>query len=346
MPPRPNPQAASVAPYVPGEQPTGGGFVKLNTNEFPHEAAPEVLEAIRREAADTVRLYPSPRCERLRAALASRYGVAPDHVLVTNGSDEALRVLIQAYGGAGRVATVVDPSYSLYPTLLAMFGTECRSFALEGMTGFPREVFERRSDLMLVPVPNAPIGNSWGRAELARLAGSHELLVLDEAYADFADPEGRDHFDMVREGGSVVVTRTFSKSFGLAGMRVGCVVGPPEIVRVLDAIADSYNVNRVSQAAALAALEASEHYAAKGAEILRDRAWLSERLAERGFLVHSSQANFVFAERDDARALYESLKARRILVRYFPRPPLERGLRITIGRREELEALLAGIDAG
>lgn len=343
MPPLPNAIARSLEAYAPGEQPQEPGFIKLNTNEFPYPAAPEVLEAIRRAATDDVRLYPSPRCEKLRARLADRHGISPDMILVGNGSDEILRLLIQAYLGPGRLGAMVDPTYSLYKTLFQSTGSDYKVFLLYELERLPAEIFESDWDMLLLPVPNAPIGNVFSLDELGKIARKGNMLVLDEAYIDFAS--GVDHSALLRSYGNVVLTRTFSKSFGLAGMRVGYAIGHAKVIDQLSRMADSYNVNRISQEAALGALEAEAYYRAKGELIQRDRAWLGSELRKRGFVVPESQANFLFARRADARALYEGLKARKILVRYFSNPRLADGIRITIGTREELERLLAEIDA-
>jgi len=329
--------------YVPGEQPREPGFIKLNTNEFPYPAAPEVVEAIRREAADTVRVYPDPTATALRQALGERYGVAAEGVLVGNGSDEILRLLAHAYLGAGRRLAVVQPTYTLYQVLAAQFEAQCDVHPLVGQTALPESLFTRPWDACFLPSPNPPLGTLFPDADLRRLAGRGDLLVLDGAYIDFAP--GYRPAELLRDFPNLVLSGTFSKSFGLAGVRVGYALGRPELIAQLHKLRDSYNVNRISQAAALGALAASAYYRARCDELIASRETLCADLSRRGFSVPPSQGNFIFARHPRAAALYQALKARKILVRYFSHSGLEGGVRITIGRPEENAALVAALDA-
>lgn len=331
-----------VEGYTPGEQPSEDGVIKLNTNEFPYPPAPEVLEAVRREASDLLRRYPSPRCDRLRHRLAERHGIQPDQVFVGNGSDEVLRLLIQAYGGPGRTIATLEPTYSLYETLARLANSEYKVYQLDALEAWPEDLAEQAWDLFLLCVPNPPVGTLFDTDKITSLTSTDSLLVLDEAYIEFADR--LDPAYVALEGANLVRTRTFSKAFGLAGLRVGYAYGPREIIEQLSRIADSYNVNRISQAAALAALDAETYYAARLDEMRANRAWLAAELEGRGFGVRRGQGNFLFVEHDRAREIYEGLKRERILVRYFARPPLNRGLRISIGTREELQTLLEALN--
>lgn len=358
---QPNPFVQGLMPYVPGAQSGGEGTIKLNTNEFPYPAAPEVIEAIRSAATDAIRLYPSSRCDALRSALAELHGVVPENILVGNGSDEILRLVIQAYASPGRMTATLWPTYSLYPALVAMTGAALHSFALDDLERLPAEIFEARWDLLLVPCPNAPLGSVFDPGELARLARSGGMLVVDEAYADFADDPGA--VQLLDEHRNIIVTRTFSKAYGLAGLRVGYAIAEAGVIAELAKLADSYNVNRISQAAALAAIAARGYYADKIETIKTDRAWLGKELTRRGFDIPASQGNYVFARRRTpgtrgrqteagaasgvdvtAEAIYLGLKACGILVRWFDHPDLRDGVRITIGTRDQLERLLGAID--
>lgn len=341
--PAPNPLLDSIEPYAPGEQPQGGEFVKLNTNEFPYPAAPEVKEAIIKSADDAVRLYPSPRCDALRERLAQKHSVSADHILVGNGSDEILRLLIQAYAGPGRTAAIVDPSYSLYPTLIQMSGAAWSRYTLVGDEKIPEDLHAKPWDMMLLPVPNPPIGTVFPESDVLGLMESPEkLLVVDEAYADFA-PEV-DYAAKVGEFENLAVSRTFSKSYGLAGLRVGYVVAKPAIIEEVSKIADSYNVNRISQAVAIAALDAQAYYSEMAEKIVSDRKWLAGELEAKGFRVLPSAGNFVYACHADAKSLYEKLKAKKIFVRYFGKGGLPEGFRVTIGTHGELEKLIDALD--
>lgn len=338
----PQPFLRRLEAYTPGEQPTDAGTIKLNTNEFPYPPAPEVIEAIRREAGNLLRRYPSPRCEKLRERLAARHRVDPGQIFVGNGSDEVLRLLIQAYGGPGRTVASLEPSYSLYATLVQIANGNYQGYKLDGLTGWPRDLTAEAWDVFLLCVPNPPIGVVYPFDKVSNLSKGSGLLVLDEAYIEFADEISPEY--LAFEAPNVVRTRTFSKAFALAGLRVGYAVGPREVVEQLSRIADSYNVNRISQAAAVAALEAEAYYAARLDEMRVNRGWLGAQLEGRNFEVRPSQGNFVFALHPRARELYEGLKRRGILVRHFNRPPLDRGLRISIGTMEELQRLMSGID--
>lgn len=342
MPIQAQPFLSRLAAYTPGEQPLEPGVIKLNTNEFPYPPAPEVIDAIRREAGSMLRRYPSPRCQALRDRLAVRHGVAPEEVFVGNGSDEVLRLIIQAYGGPGRTVASLDPSYSLYATLVQIADGNYQVYTLDNLMEWPAHLTADEWDVFLLCVPNPPIGTLYDVDNIKYLSTGKGLLVLDEAYIEFADEVSPEYRNF--KAPNVVRTRTFSKAFALAGLRVGYALGPRPIIDQLSRIADSYNVNRISQVAAVAALDAEPYYAARLDEMRASRGWLSAELTGRHFEVRPSQGNFVFAMHPDAKALYEGLKGKGILVRHFNRPPLDGGLRISIGTMEELQRLMTAID--
>lgn len=339
---QPNPRYLPIHAYTPGEQPQEPGFIKLNTNEFPYPAAPEVLEAIKAEATDAIRLYPSPRCEKLREKLAVYHGVGLDNIFVGNGSDEVLKLVIEAYGGVGRAVARVEPTYSLYPNLIYFSRSNEQVYELDDLEGIPPRLFEGGWDLLLLTNPNPPIGTLFAEGDIRRLLECDGLVALDEAYIDFCDFNS---LPLLRKHKNLVITRTFSKAFGMAGLRLGYAIGDPEIIENLSKIADSYNVNRISQSAGCAAMDALPYYKEKLAEIRSNREWLSDELRHRGFEVPQSHGNFIFARHEKAKELYEQLKRRKILVRYFSSPLLSNGIRITIGTRQELEALIEVLDS-
>jgi histidinol-phosphate aminotransferase len=342
MTPIPRPFLRRLEPYAPGEQLAGKGVIKLNTNEFPYPPAPAVLEAIRSEAGDSLRRYPSSRADALRHRIAQRHGVRPEQVFVGNGSDEVLRLLIQAYGGPGRLTATLSPTYSLYRTLVEAAEGEYQEFILGNEELWPKDLRGSAWDLFLLCVPNPPLGTLFDLAKVKYLSDQPGLLVLDEAYIEFADPIDPAYTRFT--GPNIIRTRTFSKAFGLAGLRVGYAFGPEAVISEISKLADSYNVNRISQAASLVALESDDYYAPLITRMREDRHRLAEALRERGFQVPISHGNFVFARHPRARYLYEGLKARNILVRHFARPPLDAGLRISIGSWDELSAMLAAVD--
>jgi histidinol-phosphate aminotransferase len=340
---QPNPVFRSIAPYTPGEQPQDGRTVKLNTNEFPYPAAPEVIRAIREAATDDVRLYPSPRCDRLRERLAEHHRVAPENIFVGNGSDEVLRLVIQLYASPDRMIATVWPSYSLFPNLVAMTGASLHEFPLDDMEKIPASLHKAAWDMLLLPYPNPPLGTLFPESEIDRLASHDGMLVLDEAYADFA--AGADHTPLIKRRPNVVISRTFSKSFGLAGLRAGYLIADASIIREMGKIADSYNVNRLTQAAAVAALDALPYYREKVRQICADRDWLRTELIARGFDVPESHANLIFARHPKAHEIFLALKAEGLLVRFFNTGTLSGGVRISIGLRHDLERLLQVVDA-
>ena len=242
--------------YVPGAQPSGDGWTKLNTNESPFAPPESVLRAISAEAAKLAR-YPNPRSESLREALADDLGLGADQVLVGNGSDDVLNLLARAFGGRGKSTLQTFPSYSLYPVITAIAGGTIESVSFEADFRLPvPKLVKSQPELLFLTCPNAPTGVRFPLSELKELARSIEgLLVLDEAYVEFAEGSA---LPLLADHENVVLTRTFSKAYGLAGLRVGYLLGSPEVVAILDRIRDSYNVNRLSQAGALAALREKE----------------------------------------------------------------------------------------
>lgn len=328
--------------YTPGEQPTDSGTIKLNTNEFPYPAAPGVLEAIRQAATDLVRVYPNPTSAPLRKRLAELHGVLPEQILVGNGSDEILRLLIHAYTGPERTLAMVEPTYSLYEVLAQQFEARVRPYPLDGGEGLSQDLYDSPCEVCFLPVPNPPLGTAFSEADLRRLADKPWLLVLDGAYVDFS--AGFDPLALLADHPNVVIVRTFSKSSGLAGMRVGYAIAAVEVIAQLHKLRDSYNINRISQVAALAALDEADYYQARCREIVSSRQTLAQALGVRGFRVHTSQGNFVFARNEKAVVIYSSLKKRKVQVRYFDRPGLADGLRITVGTPEEIKGLLDQLD--
>lgn len=327
-----------LSPYVPGTQPMDTGWVKLNTNECPYPPSPRVAEAVAAEVA-RLPLYPNPASVPLREAIARRLGVTSGQVLVGNGSDDVLNLLARVYCGRDAPAGQTFPSYSLYPVLTALQAARLLSVPFEEDMRLPvSKLAELRAPLLYLTAPNAPTGVGFALEELRALAEAFRgVLVVDEAYADFGDVTA---LPLAREYGHVVVTRSFSKSYALAGLRVGFAVASAEVVDLLDRVRESYNVNRLSQAGALAAWEDEGYLREVVAKVRATREAFRGWLEGRGWQVYPSQANFVFGEpvrqgkRGEAvaRGLFEWLRERKILVRYFGGHALTAGrLRISIG---------------
>lgn len=331
--------------YEPGEQPQEGGFIKLNTNENPYPPSPRVRQAILAEAEDAVRLYPDPDATRLRRQASLTYGFSLPQVIAGNGSDDLLAMIARAFIGEKDLLCCPVPTYTLYETLVRIQGGKLLGIPYPDDYSLPRGLFRARANVTMVASPNSPSGTAVPLADLSRLADSVPgVLVVDEAYADFAEETA---LSLARERENVIVLRTLSKSFSLAGMRIGLGFAHPRIIEGLCKVKDSYNMNRLSIAAGEAALSDISWMERNVARIRQTRDRLMHRLPAVGFTPFPSRANFVLVRRKgrkSARPVYEELKARKILVRYFDTPRLADCLRVTVGSDAEIDALLSALD--
>lgn len=354
---RANPHVRRLHAYVPGQQPSGGDWVKLNTNENPYPPSPKVLEAIEAELAGEgtrLRLYPNPLSMPLRQALAAHHGLKPEQVQAGNGCDDVLNLLMRAFAGPERPAGMMVPSYSLYSVLADIQQAKMievpfeRSMALD-----PEAIRTCGANLFFLTSPNAPTGVGFPRAQVEKAVAAFEgIFVLDETYAPFA---GEDAVALLARHPNLVIVRSFSKAFSLAGMRVGYALASAEIIELLDRVRDSYNLDRLAQVAALAALADTAYYAKTTAAILAVRAQMADWYAYKGWFCYPSATNFHFVEpqtstgqtgADVAESLYSALSARRVLVRYFPKHPLTQGfLRVTLGTENEMQRYRDAVDS-
>ena len=329
--------------YTPGEQPQDAGFIKLNTNENPYPPSPKVYAALRKAINSSLRLYPEPLSDTLRAVAASVYGVKPTNLIVGNGSDEILSMLLRCFvGGQDRVAFPV-PTYSLYDTLVAIQNGKAVTVDYSADFSVPSALSEQNAALTFLCNPNAPSGTLVALPEIEKLARAVPgILAVDEAYIDFAASEGASSIPLIHRLPNLVVLRSLSKSFSLAGMRVGFAFASEEIISGMMKVKDSYNVNRLSLVAATAALQDMRWMARNAGRIQRSRKKLANGLRRTGYEVYPSQANFVLARKkgQNLRGVYEDLKRRKILVRYFDAPALQDCLRITVGTPAEVQTLL------
>lgn len=350
--PKANPHIASLQAYAPGEQPQGGGWVKLNTNENPYPPSPKALEAVREALANEgalLRLYPSPDATPLREAAAKLHGYSPAAVVAGNGSDDLLNLLIRAYAGPGRPIGMLDPSYSLYPVLAATQGAGVVKVPVKDDYTFDtRAVVECGASIFFLTNPNAPLGVSFAPEQVEAVAKSFPgLLVVDEAYAAFA---GHDCADLPKRFPNVVVTRTLSKGHALAGLRAGYALCPLGVADILHRVRDSYNLDRLAQVAAAAALLDEAWLKTTVGKIIRTRGRLVSALQDLGWKVKPTATNFILVEPiakggaaavQAAESAFNFLRSKKILVRRFPHHPLtEKSLRITVGTEEEVDALL------
>jgi histidinol-phosphate aminotransferase len=331
-------------PYVPGEQPPDGeGWVKLNTNEAPLPPSPRVLEAIKAAADESLRLYPSPTAAPARAAIARHFRLDPSHVSVGNGGDELIELCFRAFVGAGETVAYPTPTYPLLEPLCRVHEARPSTHPTEQAWDLPPSLGADPARLKFIVNPNSPTGALFEAGAMrAAVAASSGVVVVDEAYVDFA----REHaLGLVGRLPNVLVLRTLSKSFSLAGLRVGLAFGHPDLLAGLRAVKDSYNLSRLSQAAGEAALGDLPWMEANLARIKATRARLAAELERLGFRVPPSEANFVLARRPgvDLGPVARALAARDILVRHFAAPGLEDALRITVGTDAEVDALLAAL---
>lgn len=326
-----------VQGYEPGEQPKEGPILKLNTNENPYGPSPKVGGAIRR-AIPRLKRYPDPDCRRLRAKIAEVYGVPEFCTLVTNGSDEAIRLVFEGLLDPGERLILPVPTYTLYDVLATFRSAE----VVRAQFGddFELPPLPTKGKLLVLPHPHVPSGVAFSVEQLAALARDFQgLLLLDEAYVDFGAESA---IGLVGQLENVAVLRTFSKSFSLAGLRVGFLAGPPWLIETLFKLKDSYNVSHVAQAGALAALEDIGWMELNAKRIMEARDFTRYHLLSLGFQVPISSANFLLAQRPgvDLCPLYLELKRRNILVRYFAMPGLFDRIRISIGKASEMEFFL------
>lgn len=344
-----------IAGYAPGEQPQDRGWIKLNTNENPYPPSPRVVEAITAAASGRLNLYPDPLATEFRKAAAEVFGLDPEWILPANGSDENLTILTRSFADEADTIVYPYPSYILYETLADLQGARHRRIVLNADWSWDlaaaREIL-KTAKLVFLPNPNSPSGNRWDDETIGQLIPPSGVLVLDEAYGDFADVPHR--AELLKSTGSrqLVITRTFSKSYSLAGIRFGFAIAHPDLISGMRKVKDSYNCDTIALAAASAAMRDQTWMQGNAAKIRETRARLTRGLQSLGFRVVPSQANFVWSQHPSRshRELYEGLKARKILVRFMvyrdvpwaPDQVLD-GLRITVGTDAEIDALLTNL---
>jgi histidinol-phosphate aminotransferase len=329
-------------PYTPGEQPPDGeDWVKLNTNESPLPPSARVIEAIKAAADDSLRLYPSPTAAPARRAIAKHYGLDADQVTIGNGADELIEMCFRAFAGAGDRVAYSTPTYPLLEPVCTIHEAVPSPHPSAEMFTWSTDLMDDPAPLKFLVNPNSPTGTWHGRASVERiLHRSAGLVVLDEAYVDFAIES---QVELLDKHENLLILRTMSKSYALAGMRIGYALGRPELIAALDAVKDSYNVDRLAIVAAVAAIEDDEHHRKIVEHVVAERAWLEDQLRELGFEHSPSEANFVFvklAAGNLAAAVADALRERRILVRHYDRDPIAGWFRITVGTRPQHERLL------
>ncbi|MEE9150076.1 MAG: histidinol-phosphate transaminase [Candidatus Tectomicrobia bacterium] len=326
--------------YVPGKQPSSAGYIKLNTNENPYPPSPRVLETLRDALSADLRLYSDPVALHLRQTAAQLYACEVEEVIAGNGSDDILTMIFRTFLDTGDIVATAAPSYSLYSVLSSMQDATCMEVPMGPHYTLPDDLDRHGAKIVFIVNPNAPTGVLFDREALhVFLERTQSVVVMDEAYADFA---GESAIDLLPKFPHLIVVRTFSKSYALAGMRLGLGFAHRDIVAQMMKVKDAYNLDRLALVAGCAALEDQEWLQETTAKIVRTRTYLLQGLEEMGLHVPPSRTNFVFPRIPDGRALevYEALEKRRILVRYFRAPLIADFLRVTVGTDAEVETFL------
>lgn len=329
--------------YMPGEQPKARDVVKLNTNENPYPPSPGCAAVLKDFDLDKLRRYPDPVFQELRAALAELNNTVPERIFIGNGSDEVLSLAAKAFVENDEQIVSLDPSYSLYKTLAAIRDVAWLPVGPDLRTAKPGP----KVALALITNPNAPTGVLKKIDEIAAFSRTFRgVLLVDEAYADFA-PANCMSLATAADNANVIVMRTFSKSYSLAGLRVGYCVGPVDLIDALYKIKDSYNVDALAQAVALAAVNDRAHFASTVAKVVESRGKLTAELRTRGWDVPESHANFLFARPPSpfqAGDLFAKLRGNNVFVRYFPGEKTGDRLRITVGTPQQNARFLSVLD--
>ena len=341
------PHIEAMAGYVPGEQPQVGKFIKLNTNENPYPPSPAVQRAIRAALEGGLEKYPDPLATAFRIRAAEVLGIEPDWILCGNGSDDILTIATRAFVGEGQLLRFPYPSYVLYKTLAEIQGARAEEVPFQPDWTLGADFSAPAEDLKLAFLanPNSPSGTALSPEQVLELADRMPCpLLVDEAYVDFAE---QDCLSLVARNDRILVSRTLSKAYGLAGLRFGFLVAQPSLLAQLAKVKDSYNCDALSIAGAVAAIDDQVWLQENRARILATRRRLAERLAGLGFMVTPSQANFVWATHPErpVEPIYEGLKANRILVRYMNYPGWGDGLRISVGTDDQTDACLGLLES-
>ncbi|MDY3225426.1 MAG: histidinol-phosphate transaminase [Candidatus Faecousia sp.] len=337
-----NEQYRTMEAYTPGEQPRDMQYIKLNTNESPYPPAPSVVAAMTGEQVKLLRLYSDPTAKGLKDRLAGLYGVSPENVFVSNGSDEVLNFAFMAFGGSG--VAFPDISYGFYEVFAELYGIPAEKIPLEEDFSIDFRKYCGKNKMIVLANPNAPTGMTipvWQIEEIVK-SNPDSLVLIDEAYVDFG---GETCLPLVEKYDNLLVTRTFSKSRCLAGGRLGYAFANSAVIADLEKIKYStnpYNINRLTLLLGEVTVDAEDYYREKCDAIQKTRTWTVEQLGGLGFQVLPSSANFIFAKTDkmDGGKLYKQLKERGILVRHFTNPRICQFNRITIGTPQQMATLI------
>ncbi len=340
-----NSKFEALQAYTPGEQPKDTKYIKLNTNESPFAPLKSVVKAMKREG-ERANLYSDPECTTLRAKAAKMYGVEPECVMAFNGSDEVLNFAFAAFGEHGVAYPAI--SYGFYSVFAKINGVDALEIPLKEDLSIDPEDYCKTDRMVVIANPNAPTGLCLSYEEIEKIVASNpnRVVVIDEAYVLFG---AKSVVQLTKKYDNLLVTQTFSKSHALAGARLGFGIGNKKLVEDIDKLRNStnpYNVNRMTQAAGCAAIDNNDVFVDNCAVICKNREYTTKRLLDMGFVLTNSKANFLFAKSNkiSGEELYLQLKQKGILVRWFSKPDIKDYVRITVGTKKQMNALICAIE--
>lgn len=339
-----SPLTASLVPYVPGEQPKDKTYIKLNTNENPYPPSPKVLHAITGAANDDLRLYPDPTCEDLVKATAAYYGLHPEQVFVGNGSDEILAFAFAAFFDPAKKVLFPDITYSFYKVYAKLYGLQTELIALDEQFNVQVDDYQQDNGGIIIPNPNAPTAQLLPLEPIRTLLerNPNQVVIIDEAYIDFG---GQSAVELIEYYPNVLVVQTLSKSRSLAGLRVGFALGSAELIDGLNRIKNSFNsytIDRLALAGAIASFEDESYFQSATAKVITTRERVMLELKGLGFKATDSKTNFVFISHETlaAKEIFQQLRDKGVLVRYFNQPRIDNYLRVSIGTDAEMDSFI------
>lgn len=337
-----------IEPYVPGEQPRDGNFIKLNANENPYPPSPMASEAIRNFNCDKLRLYPDSNAAALKEALAKYHGVKKENIFLGNGSDDLLAIAFMSFFNSDKPILFPDITYTFYKVWCALFNIPYETPALRDDFTIDPDDYKRENGGVIFPSPNAPTGIFQGLEFIRSMLENNRdsIVIVDEAYVDFGAESA---IDLLKEYDNLVIARTFSKSRSLAGLRIGYAVASKELIATMEAVKNSYNsytIDSVTMEAARASVEDDEYFKATNAKIVSTRERVSEKMRAMGFTVYPSSANFILVSHKNmtAKYIFDKLREKDIYVRYFKLPRIDNCLRITIGTDDDMDKMISEIE--
>ncbi len=339
---------SSLTPYTPGEQPTDMKYIKLNTNESPFAPSPKVIEAVNSEEVKKLNLYPDPSCGALIKKLAETYGVGEENIFVSNGSDDILNFSFMAFCDKNKGVCFPEISYGFYEVYAELYGLDYKKVPLNDDLSLSPSDYYSAGNTIVIANPNAPTGIALSVGEIEQIlkANPNDVVVIDEAYVDFG---AESCLPLTKKYDNLIVVMTYSKSRSLAGGRLGFAISNEALIRDLNTIKYStnpYNINRLTLLAGIASLEDGEYYKNCNLDTAKVREYTKSELKKRGFTLTDSLANFIFASSDKigGEEYYLALKSKGILVRHFGNEKISNFVRITVGTKEQMDALLMATD--